>query len=102
MPRENTLDELALEFLKTFARMEYSLKAAGFHRGDGRAEADWNQFAREIEEFVANPPSGEVRAAIDFIFAEPPKKQMVDNNQIEWSDIPPETNSRADMLCSPM
>jgi hypothetical protein len=35
------LDQLAIETFRTFARFEYSLKAAGFHNANGDAKPDW-------------------------------------------------------------
>lgn len=48
------LDELAGEMFRTFARLEYALKAAGFHKGDGPAEPNWRAFAVEVSELFDN------------------------------------------------
>lgn len=50
MTYDQYFNQLANEMFKVFSRTEYSLKAAGFHKGDGDAEADWRQFALAVEE----------------------------------------------------
>jgi hypothetical protein len=98
MAPDQTLDHLAAEFFRVFARVEYALKAAGFNHGEGPAVANWTAFAKAIEPFVETPPSEDVRQAIAFILAEPPKKQFVSNGLVEWRDVAPATTSRADAL----
>jgi hypothetical protein len=95
---EAPLNHLAAELFRTFSRFEYSLKAAGFHRGDGDAEPDWRTFALSIEAGLQNPNGEELREAIDYILHNPPKKQVIRNGVLEWSDAPPTTNSRADLI----
>jgi len=92
------LNELAWELFHIFSRTEYALKASGFNKGDGAADADWRKFAIRIEAFVATPPSAELQAAIDYIFTTPPKKQVIVNGRIEWAILEPHTRSRADKL----
>ena len=45
---DKDIDEIAIELFRRFARMEYALKAAGFHNGEGKAEANWDKFAVSI------------------------------------------------------
>jgi hypothetical protein len=92
------LDQLASEFFKVFSRSEYALKAAGFHKGDGNAEANWSEFAKEIEAIIQAPESQELSAAIDFILSYPPKKQVIRNGQIQWSEADPNQRLKADNL----
>ena len=41
---------LAHDFLSTFARFEFALKAAGYLKGDEkRAEADWDRFGDAVQ-----------------------------------------------------
>ena len=98
MLHNEELYALASEFFRVFSRTEYALKASGFNRGDGPAEANWATFALAVEAFIANPGATEVSEAVEFIFREPPKKQFIDNGEIQWRDIKPSTNSRADEL----
>jgi hypothetical protein len=97
MPHDQSLHELAAEFFRVFARTEYALKASGFNKGDGPAEANWGQFARSVEAFIGNPPQ-HVREAVEFIMNEPPKKQFIENGLIQWREVAPSTNSNADAL----
>lgn len=95
---ETRLTRLTAEFFRTFARMEYALKAAGYHRGEGDANPDWQRFAVTVEGAVANPDDRRLRAAIDYISQRPPRKQVIRNGQLAWEDAIPQTNSQADLL----
>ena len=98
MTSSQHLDHLATKLFQVFSRTEYALKASGFNKGDGPAEANWQQFASAIEDSIANPQSEELKEAIDFIFNAPPKKQMISSGVIDWKVVEPDTNSRADKL----
>jgi len=52
MRNNSKLDNLASEFFREFSRSEYALKAAGFHNGDGNAEANWTEFAKHVQLLV--------------------------------------------------
>jgi hypothetical protein len=71
------LEVLSNRLFKTFARCEYALKAAGFHKGDGAAEPDWRTFAGSIRDVLEKPEDAKLKAAIAYMMEEPPKKQMV-------------------------
>lgn len=96
------LDQLASEFFKEFARSEYALKAAGFHNGKDNgsidAKADWSKFAKKVEALIQAPDSAELSAAVDFLFNQPPKKQMICNGKLRWCDVPPNQKLKADDL----
>lgn len=98
MTRYKHLNELAGELFHVFSRTEYSLKAAGFNKGDGPAEANWRQFALAVDNLIANPSSQKLKTAIEFILTEPPKKQMIRNGCIEWENSEPITDSQADKI----
>jgi len=98
MPDDGELHALAAELFRVFSRTEYALKASGFNNGDGPAEANWGQFARAIEGFIARPPSPKLREARDFILREPPKKQFIVDGRMQWRDVVPNTDSNADAL----
>ena len=55
--RSSELDQLAVELFKKFARIEYSLKAAGFHRGEGPAWPNWDTFASSVRGVLENDPA---------------------------------------------
>lgn len=47
------LHDLAVEFFRTFSRLEYALKAVGHLKPNRKAaEADWTLFAQSIHEGV--------------------------------------------------
>jgi hypothetical protein len=89
----NLPKDLACEFLCTFARFEYSLKARGFTRGDEKsAEANWDLFGRTIDAGFNPQQHKELAIAVGYLLGEPPKKQVLTDNQIEWKDVPPDVN----------
>lgn len=93
-----SIDQLAENLFYTFARTEYALKASGFNNGDGAAEANWRKFALAVEALIANPPSAELREAVRFVLAEPPRKQVIVDGAIRWQVAEPQTDSVADKL----
>lgn len=97
MDEHSELDRLATELFRTFARAEYALKAAGWNSGEGDARANWTAFAKSVDAWFQAPASDEVRDAVDFLLASPPKKQVVVNGVLQWREVKPETNSKADL-----
>lgn len=74
-----SLDQLATEMFRTFARFEYALKAVGFHNGDGAAEPNWRSFAQSIPDLLDDPGDPDLAAAVCYILDHPPKKQTIAN-----------------------
>jgi hypothetical protein len=99
MSQDDDLSQLANHLFYIFCRMEYALKAAGYNKGDGPAEANWQHkdFLAAVEYLIAKP-SPELQTAIDFIFAAPPKKQVIVAGNIEWAVAEPANASLADKL----
>lgn len=95
---ENDPDALAAELFKTFARFEYALKAAEFHRGEGAAEANWRSFAESVAEIFEEPPNEEFAQAIAYMLAHPPKKQVVEGGVLGWSVSAPQTDFQSDRV----
>jgi len=98
MSENPILDALANEFFRVFSRAEYSLKASGFHKGDGEANANWGKFSREVEDLIRNPISQDLREAISFMLSSPPKKQVIKQGILCWEECIPSTNSTANLL----
>ena len=95
---ETRLHRRAADMFRLFARFEYALKAAGFHRGDGNAEADWRTFAESLNglfEAIEDPALGE---AVDYFRAHPPKKQVIRDGLLEWDERQPQTDLEADRI----
>lgn len=93
-----SLDELATEIFRTFARFEYALKAAGFHNGDGAAEPNWRSFAETIGDLFNKPGASDLDAAVRYILDHPPKKQIIANGVLAWSVSAPDTDLQSDLM----
>lgn len=78
------LDRLAIDLFVKFARVEYSLKAAGFHMGDGDAKPDWDALAAEISGKLESYPT--LTDAVTYISKHPPKKQVIVKNVLSWDE----------------
>ncbi|SQD77603.1 hypothetical protein [Moritella yayanosii] len=94
----STIDEKAYEFFKLFARIEYSLKASGFHCGNGNATANWENFALSIDEKFTSVTVESFKEAVKYIKEHPPKKQIISDGSIEWLTIPPQSKCEADLI----
>jgi hypothetical protein len=92
------LDALANTMFRVFARCEYALWAAGYHQGEGTAQPDWTGFATAVEPILANCEDAELQAAIAYFNARPPKKQVVRDDVLDWSEEPPQAVSEADRV----
>lgn len=88
----------AARLFKTFARFEYALKAAGFHRGDGDAQPDWTTFAESIAKDCDSLNDSAFHTARTYFATRPPKKQIVRNGVLEWAEKPVSGNSEADPI----
>jgi hypothetical protein len=93
-----TLDQLADEMFRTFARFEYALKAAGFHNGDGDAQPNWRAFAESVADVFENPSASELSDSIRYILEHPPKKQVIANGLLAWSVSEPCTDLKSDRV----
>ena len=80
--------ELILEFFLVFSRFEYAIKSAGLlNPARARAEADWDALADRIAD--GNAPEVErLKAAGEYLLAEPPKRQDRDGNMLKWTPVP--------------
>ena len=95
---DRTLDELAHEMFRTFARFEYALKVCGFHKGDGRAEPNWRVFAETVSNNFANSKNDNFREAVSYILKNPPKKQIIKDGLLDWKDSIPQTDLESDLV----
>ena len=90
---------IASEFFFLFARYEYALKTSGrFNRRRQNAEADWSFFATELDSLFDKNSSKELRSAVDYFLAHPPKKQIIAVNNLQWDNTPPNAKSELDLL----
>lgn len=71
--------QLAEEFLHTFTRMEYALKASGDFAdgGDTRVQAAWDRFANDIDTAFRSIADNQFQAAVDLLLTEPARRQIL-------------------------
>jgi len=93
-----SLDQLAVEMFRTFARFEYALKTAGFHCGEGAAEPNWRAFAQSIPHLFDQSGDPNLKVAVRYILDHPPKKQIVAGGLLSWSDSKPNTDLNSDLV----
>lgn len=92
------LDTLSFNFFKLFSRIEYSLKAASFHNGEGTANPNWTTFAQDIHVRFQALQDEDLSAAKQYILANPPKKQVIEQGNIAWSNSAPISVNDTDLL----
>ena len=90
------LEKLAIELFKKFARIEYALKVAGFHNGEGKAEPNWDKFASTIQGQLEH--DGVIVEAVQYMKEQPPKKQVVRNGLLEWEAATPSASETHELL----
>ncbi|WP_022727542.1 hypothetical protein [Fodinicurvata sediminis] len=95
---EHELNNLATELFRTFARFEYALKAAGFHKGNGAADANWREFAVSVAALFDDPQDEDFKEAIAYILDHPPNKQMVEDGVLSWDAAVPQTDLQSDRV----
>lgn len=84
MNREDLLD-----FFVLFSRMEYALKSCGYVSNLNGASPDWdkfaNQYSKQFESDLILEELVDLAKAHGYLFAEPPRKQCLgENNILEW------------------
>jgi hypothetical protein len=85
------LPPATVSFFVSFCRFEYALKRAGYLiRDEGRAEANWNAFARDLGANFLVEISATVGTAK--LINEPPKRQIVVAGNLSWEPVEAVTN----------
>ena len=92
------MNDLVNEMFYTFARFEYALKATGFIKNTDDAKPDWTKFANSISPLFDNHDDPDVKSAVEFIFADPPNKQVVRDGRLEWRNADSGTVNCCDSL----
>jgi hypothetical protein len=96
----NVPKELTLEFFAAFARFEYALKRAGYVVGDDKsASPSWDRFAVDLRD-MGDAALAPVIAACVYLREHPPKKQVVNNGNLEWAVRPAAGSPIEDVLLS--
>lgn len=83
---DTDLDALGFRFFKMFSRFEYSLKAAGFHNGPGKAEPNWDKFAMSIIGKYNRNSDKTISSATEYIMRNPPKTQIIKDGKLDWEE----------------
>jgi len=80
--------ELACEFLATFSRAEYALKATiQFALGDADGvKAGWDGFAEAIDKSFCAVEDEEFKGAVNYLLSRPPRKQVLENGAVRFAD----------------
>lgn len=79
--------ELAAEFLAVFSRMEYALKVTTYAVGnDSKVDANWDKFANTVNDAFMAVADADVVAAREFLLANPPRKQVLNNGKVDFKD----------------
>lgn len=98
MDRVHRMD-LVYEFFFVFSRFEHALSATNYlTEGRTGVSADWNKFAREMNDVFRVTLSPEVKKAILYYEEAPPKKQVVDFDSLTWKDVVPQTDYQLEKL----
>ena len=87
--------DLLLDFFLTFARAEFALKNSIFWKDyQDSAEPDWDKFSNAIKNKFKEKKdiTDELKAAFDYIFLNPPRKQCIENGHLTWEERLPDEN----------
>ncbi len=95
---ESELQSLATALFTLFSRFEYALKAAGFHKGEGPAEPDWDRFASVVRLQFEECDIAEFKISASAILAAPPRKQVIRDGRLDWEDAHPVGVSDAERI----
>jgi len=92
---KSNIDNLSFEFFREFSRYEYCLKATQPKPKDGKAEANWDWYAKDVEQVFASSKDPAFVAAVDYFTNHPPKKQVVKDGALAWDATPLEEKNVA-------
>ncbi|HKB67207.1 MAG TPA: hypothetical protein VKC61_15235 [Pyrinomonadaceae bacterium] len=91
--------DLVYEFFFVFSRFEHALSVTNYlTEGKGGVSADWNKFAREMNDVFLASLSSEVKKAVRYYEVAPPRKQVVDFDSLIWKDVVPQTDYQLEKL----
>ena len=77
---ENIVDQ----FIFSFSRAEYALKASRFLKDSEDAKADWDDFINNIKDSFDENRTEDLKSAVNYLREKPPKKQVVNDGQLDW------------------
>ena len=78
--------DLVFDFFWKFSVFECALKREGFLREgfNGAAEADWNEFSREVKDQFAQISNAAFKAAVEELAKLSPQRQVVRGGKLAW------------------
>ena len=80
-------ESIMFDFFITFARFECALKASKYLKTNrGYVEADWKKFSESISESFNSNFSGDIKHAVDYILKNPPAKQVIKDDVLDWEE----------------
>lgn len=84
------LDRIAFRFFKLFAQYEYALKMLGYASANkrGEPELDWDGFSNKIGKWLLEQQDSKIVDARNYIFEQPPKRQIWVNGSVTWENVP--------------
>lgn len=93
-------ESVMFDFFITFARFECALKNTERFLNVVNVKPNWNEFSKSISNTFNPDITPDIRAAVNFILNEPPRKQIVNNGRLEWQvSLVNENKSLAYKLC---
>jgi len=79
--------DLVCDFFLYFSRYEYALKRSGFAEGnEDRVDPNWKQYAETLRDKFLTVTDSEFIQAVEFLESEPPRKQVLNGNELGWAD----------------
>lgn len=79
--------KLIYRFFLVFSRFEYALKRAGYAKGSGTdVAADWDKYSSDYRQAHLPSTIPGLRNAWAYFSSHPPRKQILKNNRIVWSE----------------
>ncbi len=100
----NINKDLVTGFMIMFSRFEYALKKSHYCKKglSGEAGPDWFEFAKDHDNLFETEKNPNLKAAIQYLLQNPPKRQVVNNDgRLDWKKR--KLNSKAlleNLVCS--
>ncbi len=89
----NISADLVVEFMAVFSRFEYALKSTDFaDGGPARVDPAWDRFANHIHEQLIAANDKSLNKARIYLLEEPPRKQVLIDGELKFSDQTIDTN----------